>query len=294
MKRMWSPVLAAVVLAAGRSSSQSPVATTNFLDEPFGTALFTTTERAGYEDAGAAIPGPEVRMREIDAAVLLPVWSSGADILLAGAAAKWNRFEFTDPALDDEDLHGLSVPLGWARQGDGPWSGWASIAPGLFGDFRGGRDDFKVQGSLLASCQWSPRLSLSLGAAYDSAFGQDRLYPLGGLAWRGGESWLLNLVFPSVSAWWRPSAGWAAYADLRPAGDTWKVRGDTDDDRLEFTLETWRAGAGIEVRVWNALWAHLGAGLDLARHYEFTRGSTAVLDADVDDGWFLRAGVVLR
>lgn len=281
-------------LGAPAAEDRGLWATTNFLDEPFAVALYSVTDEAGYSDPAATVASPSVRMQEVESQVSLPVWSGGADLVLAGAAANWNRFEFDDPAVGDEDLYGLSLPLGWVHQGEGPWGGWVSLAPGVFGDLEGNGDDFKVQGLALATWQRSPRLAFALGGAYDSAFGEDRLYPMGGLTWRAGEDWMVNLVLPYASVWWKPGGDWAAFLDLRPAGDTWKVDGDSAGERMEFTLETWRMGAGLERRLWSGVWLHIAGGCDVARHYEFTQDGRTVLDADADDGWFVRAGLVLR
>ncbi|NCC50607.1 MAG: hypothetical protein EOM20_05260 [Spartobacteria bacterium] len=209
-----------------------------------------------------------------------------------GTEFHWTRFNFQDIAYDTEDLYTIHVPFLGIYEDD-TWLFMGSVGPGVYSDLRHlTDDDLRVTGYLLANYIWSEKLKLSLGAAYDRVFGKDQLYPLIGCVWDIDDEWQINLVLPYPSIMYAPNTRWNFFADLRPAGALWNVNGTEKDS--DFKLEGYRFGLGAEYSVCRHVWLHLAGGLAFDRKYEYRELGYTHLDAEGDDTFFARFGLVFR
>lgn len=293
----WGLVALRLVCDGGARAAEAAadLAVTNFPADPYAFAMYTYIGEADLKKEDTGQSDSRARMHEWEALAAAPVWRAGAQTLLLGAGAKYNRFEFENVPLADENVYALRLPLDYIHDQGGDWMFWGNVTPGLFSDLEGlNRDDYKTQLHGMAVYRWQPRLHLAAGLAYDSAFGDDDLYPMGGLIWRAHAQWLVSLILPAPALVWRPHRRLLVYADLRPAGDKWNVRVDGEPEDYDFKLECWRAGAGVEYNLAGALWLHLGGGMALERQYEVSNNAGELYKSEVDDAWFCRAGVLCR
>jgi hypothetical protein len=255
---------------------------------------FTATGRVGFDDPDNPELSGRVSLQE--AALSAPLAHAGFEglTLAAGVVAGWTRLEFHGhPNLDTEDLYGLAAVLAAARPAESGW-GWSALAmPGFYSDFRSGRTgEGKVFLYGTADYAFSPAWRAQLGLAFDTAFGDPSLYPVGGAVWQPSDSLAVRLLLPSPSVYWAPSNRWGFFAFAQPAGDRWIVDDDQSGEQ-EFLIEAWRAGLGAECRLWRAAWLRLAAGLEFDRRYEASDGGQTLLDDRVDDTPFLSVALVL-
>ena len=131
---------------------------------------------------------------------------------------------------------------------------------------------------------------LEAGLAYDDAFGDPQLFPVGGAVWPPGDEWTVNLLFPAPSIYWAPTRELGLFTFLRPSGNRWVDR--DDEGKWIYVIEGWRAGLGLERRLWKHLWLRLEGGREFARHYEVHHDGRCELDENADDTWFARAALV--
>lgn len=205
----------------------------------------------------------------------------GEETAMAGYTVT-GRVDFDDP--EDPALSGrvvlqeagLVTPLAATERGGitlaaGAWAGWTRL------DFQG-----------------HPELDAEdlYGLGVLAAAGHPAVYPAGGVVWRAGESLSVNLLLPSPSVVWTPSERWGIFVFAQPAGDRWRVEDDQAGEQV-FLMESWRAGAGAEWRIWGPAWLRVAGGMDLARRYEVRSGGRTVLDEEVEDTWFASAALAV-
>lgn len=285
---IWTLVFGgAGALAAAGDDLRSP-------GEESAAASVLATSRVGFDDPDNPEANGRVALQESALFAPLAHTEFGAVSLAAGAWAGWTRLDFRGhPELKSEDLYGLAAVLAAARPAETGW-GWSALAmPGFYSDFRSGRTgEGKILLHAAAEHAFSAAWRAQLGLAYDTAFGDPALYPVGGLVWQAADTLALRFVLPAPSAYWAPTEHWGAFAFLQPAGDRWIVDDDESGEQ-EFRIECWRAGLGVERFLGRGFWLRLTAGTEFNRHYEARDGDRIWLDDEVADAAFLSAAVVL-
>ena len=250
------------------------------------------------EGAVAGVPAAKASMFEADAGASLPLVEQPAYSLAAGFAGTWNRIRFRnlDPALgvENEDLYVTALPLDLLVTAVEGWTFWANATPGFFTDYkRLTADDARVLLHGLAMYKPSPAVALALGVSYDREFGDDRVFPTGGVVWNLNRELQISLLLPWPRVTYAPLPGLAFFADARPAGNKWNL-GRSADEESDFKLETWRLGTGMEARLAPHLWLHLAGGADVARTYKVVENGRTTFDAEIGDSFFARAGLLVR
>jgi len=294
--KRWSAVVLACVFLFSAAHAQQ--ADSLIPGEVVAQALFTYVGTSDLKDP--EVPGQkgEVSLYEISIYAPFPLYENETWQWFAGPFYEMYRFTFDGiDGLDDFTLYSAALSAGAVYTGFDQWELAASITPGFFTDFRKtNSDDFKTLFHGMATWRLSDSVSFVGGVAYDSAFGEDELYPVGGVRWDPTPTLSLQLVLPEPTIIWAPTDGFIAHAHLVPAGGKWNVR-DTEHDSREYDFkeESWRAGVGAEMRLGGSLWLHLSGGMDFNREYKIENNDEDyLLKSSVDDTWYVRAGLVIR
>ena len=290
--------LALAGLASGAALAQRDIVPdTNISKDPFAWALFTYDGESDVNLKGE--PGAEdasAWMADADAVISFPVCTNSQIAFLAGGGFRWTRFEFDKiPGVGNYDVYTITVPIDVVYSGLKRWTFWANVTPGLFSDLDGlTSDDYRTQAHGMVMFDALEGLALSLGVSYDRVFGEDQLYPLGGVVWTVTPEWQLRIILPQPAVVYAPTRRLAFFAEARPAGGLWNIRDSLDGEDYDLSLKTWQVGGGMEFAVVEHVWVHLAGGMDVNREYEIQRSSRSLLESEADDAWFARAGLVLR
>jgi hypothetical protein len=255
---------------------------------------FLTPGRVRFDDPDdPALPG-RVSVQEVEIMAPLAEVPLGAASLAAGAWAGWTRLDFSGhPELESEDLYGLALILAASHPSETGWGWSALVMPGYYADLRDGRTgEGKLVVHAAAEYPFSPRLRLNLGAAYDTAFGDPQVYPVGGISWKARDDLTVHLVLPSPAVYWSPTRNLGFFAMAQPAGNRWIVDDDESGEQV-FLIESWRAGLGAEHRLIGNLWLRLAGGLEFDRRYEARSNGRTLLDDDVDNTWYASAALIV-
>ncbi len=255
---------------------------------------FLNTGRVSFKDPDDPALEGRVRLQESSVMAPLAQWPVGDVSFAAGMWAGWTRLDFTGyPGLETEDLYGLALLAYAERPIRGNWGWLAMLMPGYFTDFHKGRTgEGKMVAHAAADYRFSSKLRLNIGAAYDTAFGDPQVYPVGGVVWKMSDDWTLRLVLPSPAVQWRPGSKMSLFAFVNPAGDRWIVDDEKEGEQV-FLIELWRAGVGAEWRLWKSLWLRAAGGMEFGRRYEVRSGGDTLLDETVDDTWFGSVSLVV-
>lgn len=238
-------------------------------------------------------PGDRIAIQETELSTAYPVLRRTNLTVLAGV--RWTRYAFDVDAADFDDLttHSVRLPLRLNYRGLPGWTLLASATPGLSTDFDGVNSDDLVMGALfLANRPLSPSLTLSAGAGYSQAFGTSRGFPALGATWQPREDFRVELIFPRPRVLYTAAPSLDLFAVFEPGGDQWNIR-DQGRSR-DLALEEYRAGVGFEWRRGSRLALVALAGAALERQLDLRDDGTRVFRRDIDDTWFLRAGLVFR
>jgi hypothetical protein len=284
----WKQILGAALLGALHAATGAAAETEAPAwapGEELATLSFLATDKVRFEDPlDPAISG-SVAVQETSLFLPFAATAAGPATLAAGAWAGWTRLDFAGvPDLGTEDLYGAALTLMAESSATQLWSWHVVLMPGFYGEAR-----------LMAQAGLRRRLAdtwrLELGAAYDDAFGEPQLFPAGGAVWRPADTFTARLLFPASALHWRPARNLGLSVFLQPAGDRWRDKSDGDNDWV-YLIEGWRAGFGLEQRLWKNLWLRLAGGPEFARRYEVKNHGNLELDEEVDDTWFAALSLV--
>lgn len=283
---------------AARAGSITPVTASEAFEEAVGWALFSHAAKADFKDPQTPGGKSTVSINEFSLVLPLPLYESDDVQVFAGPQFDWHRFDFEHvPGLDDLDVYAVAAHFGMAYTGVESWEFLLGIAPGFYTDFRKANSgDFKTFAHGMATWRLNNQVMLVLGLAYDSAFGDDDLYPLGGVRWDPTPTLSVQMILPEPVVIWAPSEGLAFFVNALPVGGKWNVRDpENANQEYSFLQESWRVGAGFEVRLADSVWLHAAAGMDVSRNYKIENSDEDyLLKSDADDTWFSRVGIMLR
>jgi len=285
---MMSTLVLLGVLACAASGE------TRGLEEELGSLSFVAIGSVDISDPSNPSDTGQVESYETVLWTPLAGMEIGNTEIAVGGWASWTRFEFDHfPGEQSEDLYSIGLPLFLAHSFEDGWSGFVSVMPMLNSDLKSEHSaDGKVLFHSGIEMPMMEKLRLTLGVAYDSAFGEDRWYPMGGVIWSVSPEVEIKFVLPSPSVYWTPSEDWGFFALVAPAGDQWSLY-DENDGEMVLQTESWRFGLGAERRILGPCWLRMATGLDMERKYEFSRDETTMWKSDVEDTWFASVALVL-
>ncbi|MBC8453557.1 hypothetical protein H8D64_00710 [PVC group bacterium] len=196
--------------------------------------------------------------------------------------------------MRDQDLYVISVPLDLIYGKGEPWLFWGNVSPGLASDLDNiNSDDYNTTAAGIGMYQWTPNLAFVLGFAYDREFGDDKLYPLGGVRWLIGDEWEINAILPTLRIGYSPTKKLFFNVHLHAAGDKWHMR-DENKNEYDVKVETYRIGAGIQYSLSKNIWLNFATGIDVERNYEIRNKDTRIIDDNAEDATFVRIGLLIR
>ncbi len=183
--------------------------------EEIASLSWLTTGKIRFVDPVAPQMTGRVQLQE--AAVLIPFaavpWGSWE--LASAGWAGWTRLDFAGYAdLNTEDLYGAALALSIEQPIRQRWGWNAILMPGFYGEAR-------FMGQALACCRLADAWRLELGVAWDDAFGEPRLFPVGGVVWQPVDAFTARLLFPAPALNWAPTRRLNVYTFLQPSGDRW-------------------------------------------------------------------------
>jgi len=215
---------------------------------------------------------------------------------IISAGFKYDGAGFDGPLFEDMDLYHIILPLDVIVEVD-DWFFNANITPGIFTDFNEvDTDDFKVLAGCYASYKYNSSFQFGLGLAYDSAFGKDSAYPMGGVIWDPNPHWRVSMILPYPRITFSPSASTSIFWEALPTGGNWNAE-EADDEYqgdYDFTLRGYRTGFGTELRLKDDFWIHASVGVVIGREYELRATDYELVEADVDNSLYFKLGIVVR
>jgi hypothetical protein len=236
----------------------------------------------------------------LDGRVRLPVWGRELEegtMLGASISYGWSALELEldgvpGIGLGPQFLQEVELQLGivhfpTAAQGDEGWMGIGIVSPGM-----GGRA-FAFTAIGLAGYQYSKRFTLAVAGIYRYSLGETLALPGVGFLWQPTPQWLVQATAPVFAIGWKPAPELTYSLCAYPAGGRWGVDHQGTDGKIAgITLESWRAGCGVEY-TWRDHWRLTAqVGLNLAGKLELRQaGERVILGRDLESSAFGLLGV---
>ena len=182
------------------------------------------------------------------------------------------------------------------------WSLLGQISPALKSGFEEKlvREDFAIEGAVLATRPLGERSGIGVGFAYTTTFGAPFPIPLlqlehRGTLWRDGPAWRGNALLPSsLEAWIIPARRLEVGLQLRTLGDRHHLteRGHTLSRPYSDYFDT---VLGPSANVFLTSWMKVGieSGVSLHRQMQVTDGRDEVIRFEPNSSAFLRWQVTL-
>ena len=253
--------------------------------------------QTGNSDFGR-IPNAEIEVRDHHLAFQFLRAGSDGHTFDFGVDYQYTHFDFEGVDSRDRDQHRLQFPIHFEISDDDRFfEGF--IAPGvstssnIFKDPLNrltGKDMFfsgRLQVRSGDSNHWFA------GIAHDRTFGESATYPVAGVELNRSSGWQMRIAFPDPSVRFAISDRQALAIELIPSGHQWRVVTDDFSDEFRYRLEGWRGQLTWTAPLWRSLGFFLAGGYEFNRHQRFDDASGSRVISDIDDAWFLSAGLRL-
>lgn len=281
-----SPLILFLVAAAAATAADYG----HLPQQPISAAGYTYESPVSIDVGGGRHPDVELHEARVQLPLLClpgPSIESSAELDLF-----WTRLEFSGIRWKDLDLYQLQVPLDLILKQE-PWQWWVNVTPGLFSDLdKVSSKDYRTLVHAAALRRTGPRMQWGLGVGYDRKFGEDQLYPVGGLIWDNGWDLRLQALLPDIRLEWVPRRTTLLYFQAEPAGGVWHV--SEENQEYDLKIEGIRLLAGCEIHIAPHVWLRAGTGLSTLRHYEVRAPDGVKVGTDADETWTVHAAVLLR
>lgn len=258
-------------------------------ETPFGAVSYGRMSGAGFE---AASPATTLESTEFQLAGGARFRTADRG-MAAGVDYQYTHYGYTSLAGRDRDLHRLQFPLRHARR-TGNHILQGTLAPGVatssnvfkdpFGELTS--DDLLITGGLSVAWDLGHRSGAYVGLVHDRAFGDPALYPVAGVEYCGDRS-RFRLAFPDPSVTVRAGRDHTVEARLYPAGQQWHVVSEELGDDFDYEMRALRTQLTWSWRLASFVTVDLAAGLEFARHHEFTDDQGTRHSTDADDEVFV-------
>lgn len=221
--------------------------------------------------------------------------------------AGFQRIQFRHdawPATVDRptDAYIVDVNVLAQRQLSERWSLVGQITPSLKSGLEETlvREDFAIEGAVLASRQVRERSVLGVGMAYTSDFGVPLPIPLlqlerQGALWGGGPAWRGSALLPSsLETWVVPSRRLEVGVQLRTLGNRHHLTGGETALSKPYS-DYFDTVVGPSANVYLTSWMTVGieSGISVYRQMQVTDGRDEVIAFEPDQAGFLRWQVTI-
>jgi hypothetical protein len=252
-----------------------------------------------FTDPPAGLDNAEILSFGITAKAAYPIiFSQGKTVLINEIYYQRREFNYKhfpgpDPAIDD--IHAANYTLMLQHVLSQKWSMLLIVTPGVASDFEGDvvKEDFNFQTVAVFIRQISESLSMGLGAAYSTQFGEPFPLPILAIDWNNGKNLLWKTILPvSSELWYQQSEKVQLGLVLAVEGNNY--HGDPDiygvgDPQMRYSVVT--VGPSARLRLSNWLQLQVDGGLIGYHRFEFFDGDDEVASFNLKPFAFGRIGL---
>jgi hypothetical protein len=252
---------------------------------------------------GNSDEGGDVSFEKYDFRITFPkkLKNPGSRLFHKFEYAKTNIDYGTTPIVDAEleSFHSISYTFGFAKPLKNGWYFNAFISPSVASNFESSInfDELNLFGMALFTkpINKQKNLMLSLGALYSNSLGFPAPLPVVSLMWKPDNKWTINFGFPRFDINYKASESTLIGTNLILAGENFTLTDDIVADGSDQKVDNIRmmnvaVGLFLNQKITKKISLNVNSGYTLTRNFEFNDGSDKVVDFDLDNNLYIKAG----
>lgn len=201
-----------------------------------------------------------------------------------------------------ENFHSVSYTLGFSKPIKKGWFLTAFISPSIASNFESSInfDELNLFGMILLSKPINKKknLILSLGALYSNTLGFPAPIPVASLMWKPNKKWTLSFGFPRFDINYKASKSTSIGTNLIMAGENFTLSNDIsyeDGNKKIDNIRIRNIGGALYVnqKISKMLMLKINSGYTFSRNFEFNNGSDSLIDFDLDNNIYFKAGIAI-
>lgn len=268
----------------------------------FGNERFTSNYT--FIGKGDADPGADVSFEKYDFSITFPkkLQKPGYRIFHTFDYSKFNIDYGTLPytGVELENFHSIGYTFGFSRPLKKGWFLTAFVKPNISSNFDSSIDwdELNLFGMALftKAINKKKNLMLSIGAIYSNHLGFPAPIPVASLMWKPDKKWTINFGFPRLDVNYQLSSNTLLGANLLIAGENFslsdKIRSEDGSVKID-NIGIMNIGGGIYLnqKIAQKVSVKVNSGYTFSRNFEFNDGTDKVVEFDLDNNFFISAGV---
>ncbi|NOU60207.1 DUF6268 family outer membrane beta-barrel protein [Marinifilum caeruleilacunae] len=205
-----------------------------------------------------------------------------------------------DLGVELENFHSIGYTFGISKPLKKGWFLTAFVKPNISSNFDSSVswDELNLFGMALFTkpINQKKNLMLSIGAIYSNTLGFPAPIPVASLMWKPDKKWTINFGFPRMDVNYQLSPNTQLGANLLIAGENFslsdKIRSEDGNTTID-NVGIMNIGGGIYLnqKIAKKITVKANAGHTFSRNFEFNDGTDKVVDFDLDNNFFVSAGI---
>lgn len=203
-----------------------------------------------------------------------------------------------EPKFDGkvDQFQSISYSLAYRQALKNNWSLMAMFSPGVSSNFDSSLQwgDIQLSGMLRFTKSIKPNMKLSLGMMYSTTTGSPAPMPVFSMMWKPNKKWTVNLGFPRTDVQYQLSPKTVIGTEIFMAGDNVTLSEDLyrDAEKID-NIRIMNVGSGLKFsqKITKYIKLNLSSGYTFYREYEFLDGNDSVMEYDLDNNFYVKAGI---
>jgi len=201
-----------------------------------------------------------------------------------------------DPDLNGNvsTFHSVMYSLNYKHSLKNDWSLTAMLSPSISSNFSSlNWDDLRLFGMVIFSKNLKSNTKLNFGLSYSSMLGKPFPLPMFTVFWKPSQKWTLNLGFPRIDVQYQMTKNTILGTDLFIVGDNFTL-GSGLTNQID-NIRVMNLGGGIKItqKLSKYINLNMSSGYLFYRKFEFLDGNNSVLEYDLDNNLYIKAGILI-
>lgn len=189
-------------------------------------------------------------------------------------------------------FHSIMYSLVYNHSLKNDWSLTAMLSPSISSNFSSlNWDDLRFFGMVMFSKNLKSNMKLNFGMSYSSILGKSFPLPMFNMVWKPDQKWTLNLGFPRMDVQYQVAKNTIFGTDLFMVGDNFTLGGDVLNQIDNIRVMNLGGGIQVTQKLSKYLKLNMSSGYLFYRKFEFLDGSDSVMEYDLDNNLYIKAGI---
>lgn len=199
-----------------------------------------------------------------------------------------------------EHFHSIAYTFGFSKPLKNGWYLTTFISPNISSNFESSInfDEIRLFGMAIFSKAINKKknLILNIGALYSSTIGFPAPIPVASLRWKPDAKWTINFGFPQFDISYQATTTTTLGTNLFMSGENYTLTDDIVYDGNNTKIDNvsiMDIGGGLYLnqKITKMIKLNVNSGCTFYRNFEFKDGKDSVHDFNLDNNFFIKAGI---